>query len=185
MLWNISRTWPKQRAWVTCGMSRRLLKLRKRDIRGGEGIASLHRCEEWRMLRLPVINNMVYVGKSLIECYYYKWYSVRFLSYVFLWGRGFVKEGVLCETVFISSVNEMCGECVETFGKEIICFNTLVEKFPQFSWGMLKEFLISVSFSDIGQEIQFILLIMVIKNSEVTRPFIRIKKIKILATRKA
>ena len=50
---------------------------------------------------------------------------------------------------------------------------------------MLKEFLISVSFSDIGQEIQFILLITVIKNSEVTRPFIRIKKIKILATRKA
>ena len=41
---------------------------------------------------------------------------------------------------------------------------------------MLKEFLISVSFSDIGQQIQFILLIMVIKNSEVTRPFIRIKK---------
>ena len=121
-------------------------------------------------------NNMVYVGKSLIECYYYKWYSVRFLSYVFLWGRGFVKEGVLCETVFISSVNEMCGECVETFVKEIICFNTLLEKFPQFPWGMLKEFLISVSFSNIGQEIQFILLIMVIKNSEVTRPFIRIKK---------
>ena len=55
MLWNISRTWPKQRAWVTCGMSRRLLKLQKRDIRGGEGVASLHRCEEWRMLRLPVI----------------------------------------------------------------------------------------------------------------------------------
>ena len=30
-------------------------------------------------------NNMVYVGKSLIECYYYKWYSVRFLSYVFFY----------------------------------------------------------------------------------------------------
>ena len=34
--------------------------------------------------------------------------------------------------MFISSVNEMCGECVETFVKEIICFNTLLEKFPQF-----------------------------------------------------
>jgi len=95
----------------------------------------------------------------------------------FFWGRGFVEEGVLCETVFISSVNERSGECVETFVKEIICFNTLLEKFPQFPWGMLKEFfMISVRFSDIGQEIQFILLIMVIKNSEVTRPFIRIKK---------
>ena len=29
-------------------------------------------------------NNMVHVGKSWIECYYYKWYSVRFLFYVFL-----------------------------------------------------------------------------------------------------
>ena len=37
-------------------------------------------------------NNMVYVGKSLIECYYYKWYSVRFLSYVFYEGMASLKK---------------------------------------------------------------------------------------------
>ena len=65
-------------------------------------------------------NNMVYVGKNWIECYYYKWYSVRFLSCGCFEGVAasnkayFAVYFLLDETVFISSVNEMCGECVET-----------------------------------------------------------------------
>ena len=70
-------------------------------------------------------NNMVYVRKSWIECYY-KWYSVSFLSCgcfegVAAWNKAHFVYFLLDETVFISSVNEMCGECVETFVKEIIC----------------------------------------------------------------
>ena len=44
---------------------------------------------------------MVYVGKS--------------------WNKRYFVYFLLVEKVFISSVNEMCGECVETFVKEIIC----------------------------------------------------------------
>ena len=70
-------------------------------------------------------NIMVYVGKSWIECYC-KWYSVRFLScgcfeaWLLDWNKAYFVYFLLAETVFISSVNEMCGECVETFVKEII-----------------------------------------------------------------
>ena len=69
-------------------------------------------------------NIMVYVGKSWIECYY-KWYSVRFLSCgcfegLAAWNKRYSVYFLLAETVFISSVNEMCGECVETFVKEVI-----------------------------------------------------------------
>ena len=44
---------------------------------------------------------MVYVGKS--------------------WNKAYFVYFLLDEKVLISSVNEMCGECVETFVKEIIC----------------------------------------------------------------
>ena len=36
------------------------------------------------------------------------------------WNKAYFVYFLLAETVFISSVNEMCGECVETFVKEII-----------------------------------------------------------------
>ena len=69
--------------------------------------------------------NMVYFGKSWIECYY-KWNSVRFLSYGCFEGvaggnKAYFVYLLLDETVFILSFNEMCGECVGTFVKEIIC----------------------------------------------------------------
>ena len=70
-------------------------------------------------------NNMVNVRKSWIECFY-KWYSVRFLSCecfegVAAWNKAYFVYFFLDETVFICSVNEMCGVCVESFVKEIIC----------------------------------------------------------------
>ena len=37
------------------------------------------------------------------------------------WNKAYFIYFLLNETVFISPVNEMCGECVETFVKEIIC----------------------------------------------------------------
>ena len=37
------------------------------------------------------------------------------------WNKAYFVYFLLAETVFISSVNEMCGECVETFVKDIIC----------------------------------------------------------------
>ena len=68
---------------------------------------------------------MVFVGKGWIKCYY-KWYSFRFLSCgcfdgVAGWNKAYFVYFLLDEMIFISFVNEMCGECVETFVKEIIC----------------------------------------------------------------
>ena len=74
---------------------------------------------------------MVNVRKSWIECYY-KWYSVRFLSCecfegVAAWNKAYFVYLFLDETVFICSVNEMCGVCVETFVKQILlCRNAMV-----------------------------------------------------------
>ena len=52
--------------------------------------------------------------------------AVRFLSCgcsegVAEWNKAYFVYFLLDETVFISSVNEMCGEYVETSVKEIIC----------------------------------------------------------------
>ena len=68
---------------------------------------------------------MVFVGKGWIKCYY-KWYSFRFLSCgcfegVTGWNKVYFVYFLLHEMIFISFVNEMYGECVETFVKEIIC----------------------------------------------------------------
>ena len=68
---------------------------------------------------------MVFVGKGWIKCYY-KWYSFIFLSCgcfegVAGWNKAYFVYFLLDEMIFISFVNEMCGECVETFVKEISC----------------------------------------------------------------
>ena len=72
-----------------------------------------------------VRNNMVLVRKNWIE-YYYECYSVSFLSWgcfegVAEWNKAYFVDFLLDETVFIFSFNKMCGECVGTFVKEIIC----------------------------------------------------------------
>ena len=71
-------------------------------------------------------NIMVYVGKSWIECYTTNGTLsdsclVDVLrAWLLDWNKAYFVYFLLAETVFISSVNEMCGECVETFVKEII-----------------------------------------------------------------
>ena len=75
------------------------------------------------MLRFPEIIWLMLGGAGLNVT---KNGTVRFLSCecfegVAAWNKAYFAYFLLDETVFICSVNEMCGECVETFVKEIIC----------------------------------------------------------------
>ena len=89
-------------------MSRRLLH-RRYDMRGGEGNAALHRCEERRMLRLLKMMRRMLGRAGWIKCYY-KWNSVGLILHrcfegFAAWNMAYFLYFFLNKTVWISSLD--------------------------------------------------------------------------------